>query len=341
MSDSEDEQQDSRVVENEQLISSKPRVESGYPTGYDEKGSERVKTLGGGIKTRGGEKVCIPTKCAIEFIATMFLFFFGTLGAVNSSTVAVDVATTLVGSSLSGNSSDPQYTTTGSGHSVISNPLGTFLAALSWGGVIFMCLRSFPGVAVNPFATIATWFFQQKSNKTSLDIVHYVHTLEETVLVVLSQVIGGIVALLFVYVVQGRDTSLLGETLPSALVTRDIHIFCYEGAASFLFYSLILLYSSPRRSVTALEQSAFISLSLFFVVMGFGGFTGSAVNPVHTLAPAIVRSIFLQVPLRFNVIFYLLGQAAGFFVAGALNYFIIKTSLLTRILGATTQTKSD
>ncbi len=157
----------------------------------------------------------------------------------------------------------------------------------------------------------------------------------------LSQIVGGIIALLFVYLIQGRDTSLLGETLPSALITQDVHIFCYEGAASFLFFSLITLYSRPRRDVTALEQSAFIALSLFFIIMGFGQYTGSAVNPVHTLAPAIVRSIFLQLPLRFNVVYYISGQAAGFFVAGALNYFTNKTSLLKRIVGATTVSKEE
>ncbi len=176
-----DDPSDLDVTEGEghsvQLISSRssgPRVEATFPTGHVSNGSERVNSGGGGVKTRDGSHVCIATKCMLEFIATMFLFFFGTLGAVNSSAVAVDIATTLVGRSVSGNSTDPQYTTTGSSHSVISNPLGTFLAALSWGGCLFMTLRAFPGVAVNPFATITNWFFQQKSDKSTLKIVHYV-----------------------------------------------------------------------------------------------------------------------------------------------------------------------
>ncbi len=194
---------------------------------------------------------------------------------------------------------------------------------------------------VSPWASFTSWFFQQNADGASLKITHYVHTLEETVLVVLSQLLGGIVALLFVFLVQGRDTSLLGETLPSALVTRDEFIILYEAAASFLFFSLITLYSRPRRDVTALEQSAFISISLFFVVMGFGSFTGCSVSATHTLAPAIVRSIFLRVPLRFNVIYYLSGQAIGFFTAGALNWTINRSSLLKRIRGATTVSKED
>ncbi len=160
-------------------------------------------------------------------------------------------------------------------------------------------------------------------------------------LVVLSQLLGGIIALLAVFLVQGRDTSLLGETLPSALVTRDEFIILYEAAASFLFFSLITLYSRPRRDVSALEQSAFIAISLFFVIMGFGSFTGCSVSATHTLAPAIVRSMFLHVPLRFNVIYYLSGQAIGFFTAGALNWVVNRSSLLNRIRGATTVSKED
>ncbi len=132
--------------ESEQLISSKPRVEAGYPTGHVASGSERVKSGDGGVKNRDGTTVSIGTKMALEFISSMFLFFFGTLGAVNSSAVAVSIATTLVGSTTPGNASI-EYTTADH-HTVIANPLSTFLTAPSWSGVLFMCLRSFPGVSL-------------------------------------------------------------------------------------------------------------------------------------------------------------------------------------------------
>ncbi len=332
--DSGDEQEQPRSDDSERLIRGGSRVESGYPTGHVAKGSERMQSSDGQVKTRDGLKVSIPTKMGLEFVASLFLFFFGTLGSVNSSTLAVNIATTLVGTAA-----DP--TSTVENHTTIANPLSTFLAALTWSGVLFMCLRSFPGVAVNPMASLTSWFFQQTANGETLKITHYIHTLEETMLVVLSQLVGGVVAILAVFLVQGRDTSLLGETLPSALVTHVEYIILYEAAASFLFFSLITLYSRPRRDVSALEQSAFIAISLFFVVMGFGAFTGCSVNPTHTLAPAIVRSMFDHVPLRFNVVYYITGQAIGFFSAGALNWFINKSSLLARIRSATTVAKED
>jgi glycerol uptake facilitator-like aquaporin len=339
-SSSEDEQEQGVTAsDSEPLVAAGSRVESGYPTGFVPHGAERLRMSDGAIKTRDGTSVCIPTKCAIEFIATMFLFFFGTLGSVNSSAVAVHIATTLTG--VGNTNASMVYQTAGQGHAVIANPLSTFLAAVSWGTVLFMTLRAFPGVAVNPWVSWSSWFFQQNTRAGALKFIHYVHTVEETVWVVLSQLLGGIIALMFVYLVQGRDTALLGETLPSELVTRESYIILYEGAASFLFYTLITLYSRPRRDVSALEQAAFISISLFFIVMCFGPFTGASVSAVHTLAPAIVRSMFDLVPIRSNVGYYCLGQAIGFFAAGALNYFINKTSLLTRIRCATTAAKED
>jgi hypothetical protein len=128
-SSSDDEQEQEVTASDTEPLVAGSRVESGYPTGFVPHGAERLRTSDGAIKTRDGSSVCIPTKCAIEFIATMFLFFFGTLGSVNSSAVAVHIATTLTGTGSA--NATMVYQTAGHGHAVIANPLSTFLAAVS------------------------------------------------------------------------------------------------------------------------------------------------------------------------------------------------------------------
>ena len=334
-----DSESDDLVLNEGETAKLMPRAEAAYPgNGYTAKGDVRRRGPDGIVKTKSGFTYCIPTKALLEFIGTMFFFFFATLGSVNSSAVAV--AMTNPGSVTFSNSTGATIAYTTVDHTAfVANPLATFLSALVWGGCLFLVLRALPGIAVNPFVVMNHWFFQWKDDGEPLPIDHIVHSLTESIMLVAAQFAGGLAAIVMVYFVQGRDTGLLGEPLPSAAIGHEAWIILYEAAACFLFMTLINVYSRPRRDVNAHEQAMFIGAVLFFIVMGFGGYTGAALNPVHTLAPALVRSIFSGVALRTNVVYYLMGQAIGFTLAGIFAWFINSRTNLHRFRAVTTVQK--
>ena len=321
-----DSESDSFVInddESERLLPKSPRVEAGYPgSGYIAPGDERVRGADGVVKTKAGLECCIPTRAFIEFVGCMFFFFFGTLGSVNSSAIAIAI----IGPGI-------DHKTT------VANPLATFLAALVWGGCLFLVLRAVPGIALNPFVVLNNWFFAWKQDGKPFKIDHVVHSLTESLVVIGAQFAGGFAAIVLVYFVQGRDTSLIGEARPSAIIGHEAWVIAYEGAAAFLFMTLVNVYSRPRRDVNAHEQSMFIGSVLFFLVMCFNAYTGAVINPVKALVPAIVRSIFSGVALRTSLLYYILGQASGFALAGALSWAINSRHHLRRFRAITTTQK--
>ena len=300
-----------------------PRIEAGYPgSGYIASGDERVRGEDGVVKTKNGLECCIPTRATLEFLACLFFFFFGTLGSVNSSAVAIAFA-----------SPDSEH------RALVANPVATFVSAVVWGGCLFLVLRAVPGIALNPFVVLNQWFFSWKKDGKPFKIDHVVHSLTETFVVIGAQFAGGFAAIVLVYFVQGRDTGLIGEARPSAIIGNEAWIIVYEGTAAFLFMSLVNFYSRPRRDVNAHEQSMFIGAVNFFLVMSFNAYTGAVSNPIKALVPGIVRSIFSGVSLRTSLVYYIIGQASGFATAGALAWAINTRAHLHRYRAITTTPK--
>ncbi len=144
-----------------------------------------------------------------------------------------------------------------------------------------------------------------------------------------------------IYLLNDRDVSLIGETLPSPTLDHEAKIILYEAVASFLFMFLVIIYSRPRRNVSSTQQAAFISASLFFVIMCFNSFSGASVNFVHTFAPALVRTMFSGVPLRLSVLYYLCGQGIGYGSAGLIAWWINSSSAAKLFRVVTTNSKHD
>lgn len=341
------------------------RVDAGYPgTGYVPEGDERIRDKNGMIKTAAGNEYSIFMKANVEFFVGLFFWFFGTMATVMSSNIGIQLkntAVTGIGKYAVDNSTGlisniTEYTETHGSYAflnqatglvtrtadytTISNPLGTFLTALSWGGLLFLCLRMAPGVSLNPWVTLNHFFFAWKKSGM-LSLTHVSHLFQETFWCIVAQFAAGFVAVIAVYFCMDKDTSQLGETLPGPGLDHEWKVITYEAAASFLFMTLINIYSRPRRDVSASEQALFLGSSLFFIVMGFNGFTGASVNFVHTLSPAVVRSIFSGVALRTSVVYYLIGQAAGYGGAGLLAWFLNSASHMRLFRTITSNAKED
>jgi glycerol uptake facilitator-like aquaporin len=308
---------DEMMAEDAQLLQpssddSGKRVDATYPTGYFEPYQERRSLEDGTVVLDDNSPVCTRTRCALEFIATAFYMFFGTLGFVNSDFL---VATTPMPGTVAPN-----------------NTSGAFVGSFCWGAVAFITLRAFPGVAMNPWVTLTAWWFAHKPDGSAPTWQHMLHTGVEAFWIVCSQLFGAMLALFGVYLVQGRDDRYLGEPFPSALVTHDAYIILYEAAAAFLFWSLVNCYSAPRRaSITALEQTISITFAMILIKLCFSGYTGASLNLARTLGVAFVRSICGGIPMRLNVIYYVIGQGLGFGLAGTGVWIVNRTTLLRTI----------
>lgn len=341
------------------------RVDAGYPgNGFVPSGDERIRDKDGRVKTASGNEYSIFMKANTEFFVGCFFWFFGTMAYVFSTHVAMELkntAVTAIGAYAVDNSTGlvtniTEYSaihgsyaflnqatglvTRTSDQTVIANPLATFLSALSWGGLLYLCLRMAPGVSLNPWITIAHNFFAWKKGGM-LSTTHYAHIFQETVWCVVAQFASGLAAIVGVYFCMDRDTSMLGETLPGPGLDHEWKVLIYEAVASFLFMTLINIYSRPRRDVSAGEQAVFLGASLFFITMAFSGFTGASVNFVHTLSPALVRSIMSGVPLRTSVVYYLIGQAIGYASASFLAWFMNTASHMRLFRTITSSSKDD
>lgn len=353
-----------RDAESDSLLPTGKREDAFYPTGYVAPGDERIRD-GRLLRTIAGLEYPISVKVAIEFIGTLFFMFFGVLSTVNSAysdIVLVNSETTNIMSTVpSGTGANSTNSTvytpipatvqflnqaTGlhivnNGGAVISNPLANFLSAIIWAILLVLTLRALPGAALNPWVSLNHWFFLWKKSGEKLQSSHISHALAETMWVILAQFSGGILAIICVYFIVGRDTSQIGETLPSPTLSNEAEVIIYEGIASFLFMLGLTIVAKPRRDITAAEQTQFAGLAVLILTLAFGTYTGCSLNVVRTFAPALVRSIFSAVPMRLSVLYYILGQAIGYALAGVVGWLLNSDAMMKRFQAVTTNDKEE
>ena len=126
------------------------------------------------------------------------------------------------------------------------------------------------GAHLNPAVTIAFWFAKEFPVK---EIIPYI----------LSQTIGAFIASLTLkYLFPAND--MLGSTLPKGLSMQS---FILEFILTFLLMFVILHVAKGSK-----EQGMFAGLAIGFVVlleaMFAGPICGASMNPIRSLAPAIV-----------------------------------------------------
>lgn len=319
--------------------------------GFVDDASERITDEDGNIRTRAGDEISIKHRALLEFFGVFFWLFFCTVATVNNglsqvmiqnagvtlfktnSTGDLNVTSSLILENGTYSVVPTQFSFLNSINGLVSinessstlpNPYGTFVAAIIWAGGYYLTLRALPGVDLIPWVTLNHFFFQWKKDGRPVVLSHTMHAMREAIAAVISQFAAGLAAIFAVYLVMRADTNKLGETVPSSRLLHDSEVILYEGIAAFLFMSLVNVFSRPRRDVQASEQAFFIAALVFMLHLCFGDLTGCAITYVRTISPALVRSIFSGVPLRLNILYYLIGQASGFFLAGVLAWFISK-----------------
>lgn len=353
------------VAESAPMLEDKDeRVDAGYPgSGYIPDGDER-SSVEGVMKTATGHEYSLTLRTFNEFIGTFVWIFLATLATVQILAIQTTVQNTAV-TALGAYSVDnttgtitnmTEYTAVHGSYAffnqanglrvgmgdltVMDNPIATPMVSFTWAALFYLVLSFLPGTSLNPWVSLCHfWFAWKKNGKVSL--AHLKHLLMETLLAIGGQFAGGFVAIICVYFLFDTDTSMLGETLPGPTLNNDAKVILYEAVGSFLFMLAIALYSRPRRNVSANQQAGLISTALFFLMLCFFGFTGASLNFVRTFSPALVRTIFSAVPIRFNVLYYLLGQGIGFGAAGLLCWFLNTASHAKLFHAITTSSKYD
>lgn len=122
------------------------------------------------------------------------------------------------------------------------------------------------------------------------------------------QVVGGIVACVFLGAVFGRP-GLFGATIPAATVS-DTQAMLVEAVLTLGLVSTILGTASSAQNVgplSAIAVGGYIALAGLWA----GPVSGASMNPVRSLAPALVRADFAHIWV------YLAGPPIGALVAVA------------------------
>jgi aquaporin Z len=130
---------------------------------------------------------------------------------------------------------------------------------------------------------------------------------------VAAQLIGGILACLFLWALFGRP-GVFGATMPASTVS-DTQGMLIEAVLTLGLVSTILGTASSAQNIgplSALAVGGYIALAGLWA----GAVTGASMNPVRSIAPALVRADFSHIWI------YLVGPLIGALVAAAFAHLL-------------------
>ncbi len=209
---------------------------------------------------------------------------------------------------------------------VFSEILGTFLLVL--GGVGSHVVMSVSGIPISRAAAVtvpgltvmAVILFMGKVGGAHLNpVVSIAFALRREfpwVRVpgyITSQVLGGVLACLFLWAVLGRSGSF-GATVPAPAV-NDLQAMLIEGVLTMGLVSVILGTASSAQNVgglSALAVGGYIALAGLWS----SPISGASMNPVRTFAPDLIRGDLTHTWL------YVVGPLAGALVAVAFAFIL-------------------
>jgi aquaporin Z len=132
----------------------------------------------------------------------------------------------------------------------------------------------------NPAVTVAFLITKHLERKKGLLIIY-----------LLAEIIGGILASIFIYFILGNEANL-GANAPnytnfSIYVIVGIEIL---ASALLMLVILIVVYTKGLKKFGGIAIGAIVGLDIFL----FGLISGASMNPARSLAPAIVSGYYLD-----------------------------------------------
>ncbi len=132
----------------------------------------------------------------------------------------------------------------------------------------------------NPAVTVAFLITKHLERKKGLLLIY-----------LLAEIIGGILASIFIYLILGNEVNL-GANAPNYL---DFPIYVIVGieifaSASLMIVILIVIYTKGLKRFGGLVIGTIVGLDIFL----FGLISGASMNPARSLAPAIVSGYYID-----------------------------------------------
>ena len=157
----------------------------------------------------------------------------------------------------------------------IYNNIGQLGIGISFGFAVSLsiCLfAKFSGAHINPAVSIALFF------KKKLEVI-------ELTAYIVFQIIGAILASLFLDLLFPLDTSSLGATIPSGSWQES---FMLEFLLTFVLMTVVLFVQYKKYSIvsSALIIGLVVGLEAYFV----GPICGASMNPARSIGPAFVSA---------------------------------------------------
>jgi aquaporin Z len=150
----------------------------------------------------------------------------------------------------------------------------------------------------NPAVTVAFLITKHLERKKGLLLIY-----------LLAEIIGGILASIFIYFILGNEINL-GANAPNYIdfpiyVIIGIEIF---ASALLMLVVLIVVYTKGLKRFGGIAIGATVGLDIFL----FGLISGASMNPARSLAPAIVSGYYIDLWL------YLTAPFIGTTIVGLL-----------------------
>jgi aquaporin Z len=135
-------------------------------------------------------------------------------------------------------------------------------------------------VHFNPAVTVGFLITKHLERKKELLIVY-----------LLADIIGGILASIFIFSVMGNEANL-GANAPNYI---DFPIYVIVGieilaSALLMLVILIVVYTKGAKKFGGIAIGAIVGLDIFV----FGLISGASMNPARSLAPAIVSGYYID-----------------------------------------------
>ena len=132
----------------------------------------------------------------------------------------------------------------------------------------------------NPAVTVGFLITKHLKRKKGLFMIY-----------LLAEIIGGILASIFIYFILGNEVNL-GANAPNYI---DFPIYVIVGieilaSALLMLVILIVVYTKGLKKFSGIAIGAIVGLDIFL----FGLISGASMNPARSLAPAIVSGYYVD-----------------------------------------------